>query len=41
MVNDNDDDVQMLDNFYNEFTNDDSGSLITPYLAPYVCDVIY
>ena len=35
MVNDDDDDVQTLDNFYNEFTNDDSWSLITPYLGLY------
>ena len=33
MVNDDDDDIQTLDNFYNKFTNDDSGSLITPYLG--------
>ena len=32
MVNDDDDDVQTLDNFYNEFTDDDSWSLIIPYL---------
>ena len=32
MVNDDDDDVQTLENFYNEFTNDDLWSLITPYL---------
>ena len=36
MVNDDDDDVQTLENFYNEFTNDDSWSLITPYLGPNV-----
>ena len=32
MVGDDNDDLQTLENFYNEFTNDDSQLLITPYL---------
>ena len=30
-----DNDIQTLENFYNEFTNDDLWSLITPYLGAF------
>ena len=33
MVNDHDNDVQTFENFFNKFTNDDSWSLIMPYLG--------